>query len=65
MTVRDNIVYYRTQRGFTQRELAEKAGLAQGTIAKYELGQKTPSIGTLFRLAVALDVDASELVSAR
>ena len=64
MTVRDNIAHHRNRRGLTQRELAKKTGLAQGTIAKYELGLVKPSLDALFRLAVALDVDVSELVSA-
>ena len=63
MAVRDNIVHHRTKLGLTQRELAEKAGLTQGAIAKYELGINTPSLNALFRLAVALDVDASELLA--
>lgn len=46
-------------RGITQKELAEKAGLAQGTISKYEGRVQTPSDHEIECLAEALDYPVS------
>lgn len=40
----------RTARGFTQAELARRAGTSQPTIAAYESGDKIPTVATLERL---------------
>jgi transcriptional regulator with XRE-family HTH domain len=49
--------------GMTQTELAKRAGLAQGYLARLESGEKAnPSLATLQRLAKALDVPVTELV---
>lgn len=37
--------------GMTQKELAEKTGIAQGDISKLETGSANPSLKTLQRLA--------------
>lgn len=40
--------------GLTQKELAEKTGIAQGDISKLENGSANPSIRTLQRLAAGM-----------
>lgn len=40
--------------GVTQKDLAQKAGTSQPTIALYESGEKSPSVSTLQRLAESL-----------
>ena len=40
----------RTGAGFTQSELAERAGTSQPTIAAYEAGNKVPTVSTLERV---------------
>lgn len=48
----------------TQRELAERAGVSVDTVSKLEQGVKqTALIGTLHRIARALDVDVSALLA--
>jgi transcriptional regulator with XRE-family HTH domain len=48
----------------TQRELAERAGVSVDTVSKLEQGVKqTALIGTLHRIAQALDVDVSALLA--
>lgn len=61
MSFKHKIVYWRTKRDLTQRELAEKVGISGPAIAAYETGKAKPRIETLFRLAQALDVEVSEL----
>lgn len=40
--------------GITQKELAERTGIAQGDISKLENGSANPSIRTLQRLAAGM-----------
>lgn len=57
-----NLKNIRKQRGLTQRELAEKAGISRITIARYETGVTTPGSINLFRLAKALECTAEEIM---
>ncbi len=54
----------RQRRLLSQRELAERSGLAQTTISAIELGKQTPHLSTIRRLAEALRVDPDELIEA-
>ena len=45
------IIDARRSTGISQKELAEKTGIAQGDISKLENGNANPSIRTLQRLA--------------
>lgn len=55
---------FRNKKKWTQKELAEKANLATGTIQQYELGKRTPSIETLQNLARILDVSIDDIITA-
>jgi transcriptional regulator with XRE-family HTH domain len=50
--------------GLTQEQLALEAGVQRNFISLIELGQNQPTIGTIAKLARALDMKASELVAA-
>jgi len=52
----------RGQRGLTQAQLAKKAGLSWGYLARMEIGMHDPSLSTVQRLAKALKVSVAELV---
>ena len=54
----------RTERGLTQRALAEASGLIDTYISDMERGLKVPSLTTLLRLAAALRCKVGELVAA-
>lgn len=47
----------RLKANLTQQELAEKLGVSPATISKYENQGHTVSIGTLSRIAQALELD--------
>lgn len=47
----------REQLGISQKELAEKCGIAQSTMCDIEQGRCKPSIDTALKIAKALDVD--------
>jgi transcriptional regulator with XRE-family HTH domain len=53
----------RTKRRLTQQALAESAGIPQTHVSAIELGLMQPNLGTLLRLALALQCKVSALVS--
>ena len=57
MGIGDNIKKYRKQAGLTQKQLAERLGVATGTIQQYELGKREPRFEQLYRIANALNID--------
>ena len=62
-TLGERIKNYRKEKGFTQKELAEKTNLSRSHIASIEGNQYTPSLSTLKEIASALNIDASDLLS--
>jgi len=49
------IINARKKSGFTQKQLSEKTGIAQGDISKIENGEANPSLKTLKRLASGMN----------
>jgi transcriptional regulator with XRE-family HTH domain len=62
MAFKDNLVRLRKGRGWTQVELAEKAGITVGLVRRYEAGGTSPNLPTLRRLAESLGTSTDELV---
>ena len=60
--VAEKIVELRETHGLTQLQLSELAGIDRKTINRIENGHYSPSIDTLTRLALALQVSVSDLV---
>lgn len=52
----------RTERGWSQEKLAEKAGIAMRSVSVIERNQHNPSITMIEDLANAFGLSASELV---
>jgi transcriptional regulator with XRE-family HTH domain len=57
-----NLREWRTRRGWSQSELAARAGLSKGMLVQIEQSQTNPSIATLCKLANALGVALPRLV---
>lgn len=53
----------RKSKGLSQRELGEKMGITQQTIAQYERAIEQPKLTTVRKLAEALEVPIGELVT--
>lgn len=53
---------YRKRAEMTQEQLGFEAGVERNYVSMLELGQRQPTIGTLFSLASALKVRPSTLV---
>lgn len=63
MNFGERIKYLRTKKGLTQKELADKMGVSSSWIGMYESGRRKPKLGTLRKIATALEVDVSSLYS--
>lgn len=61
-TVAERVRRLREERGETQFSLATRAGVTPSTIARLESGKYQPRVGTLTRLAEALDVSLAALI---
>ena len=61
MSIGKNIKKYRTQKGMTQRELAEAIGVSVQAISKWECGS-TPDISQIIPLSSVLNVSPNELL---
>jgi transcriptional regulator with XRE-family HTH domain len=55
------LVTARSLRGWTQRELAEKADVSHVTIVKLENEGRAPRAKTLFKISQALGMDPREI----
>lgn len=63
MTFGQNLKQLREELGISQRELGERLGIRQQTIAQYEKATEQPKLKTIRRLAEALDIPLYKLVT--
>ena len=52
----------RAQQKMSQADLSKASGVSREYIARLELGQQDPTLGTLMKLAKALKVKVGEMV---
>ena len=52
----------RLEMGFSQEKLAYKAGITSNYVGRIERGQVNPSLETMYKLSLALEVSLSWLV---
>lgn len=62
MSFAENLKLIRTEKGISQAEVAKSLGVAQPTIAQYELGMKVPNIILGVELAKTLGTTVEKLV---
>ncbi|MCS3667381.1 transcriptional regulator with XRE-family HTH domain [Salinibacter ruber] len=58
----DTIRELREIRGWSIRDLSERAGVARAPICKYENNNQRPSLSSLAKIAAAFDARPSELL---
>ena len=58
-TIIQALIDARKKSGYTQKQLSERTGIAQGDISKIEKGEANPSLRMLKRLASGLDMKLS------
>jgi len=54
---------HRDAKGYSQEELAHEAGLTRNYISLLELGQKSPTLRTMVRLAKSLGISVSTFIA--
>ncbi|MRM89640.1 helix-turn-helix domain-containing protein [Faecalicatena contorta] len=62
MSIGENIRFYRKQKDFTQKKLAELSGIATITLQQYESEKRTPKIEQLLKIAATLEIDINSLL---
>lgn len=62
VSIWETIKKFRQSKGMTQKQLAEKCGLAPITIRQYESGKREPNLETIRKIATVLEVSISDLV---
>ena len=60
--LRENLREFRKLREMTQVQMSLKSAVGAASISHFETGQRTPTIGTLVKLADALDVTVDALL---
>lgn len=59
----DNLKKYRTEKGYSQNDLAEKLFVTRQCVSKWEKGVTQPDLQTLSRISELLGVSADELIA--
>src|SRR3990172_11900039 len=59
LDIGDEILILRIEKGWSQAELAERAGTKQANISRLESGLSNPSVNFLQKVAKALDTNAA------
>lgn len=62
MTFSENLKQIRINKGFSQKEIAERLGVSQPSYAQYENGKRNPKLETVRKIADALGVYISDLI---
>jgi transcriptional regulator with XRE-family HTH domain len=60
-----NLRRLRTRRGLSLERLAQQSGVSRAMLGQIELGQSAPTINVLWKIARALEVTFSALISSR
>lgn len=59
---KENLQAARERKGMTQKEVAEKIGVAKSTYSLYESGNREPNVQTIKRISDLLGASADELL---
>ncbi len=61
-TIGERIRMYRKEKRLTQKQLAEKANIAETSVVNYETERRAPSVETIKKIADALDIECMDLI---
>lgn len=57
----NSIKKFRKQKGYTQKQLAEKAGISNNSLIRYENDETSPNLQIMQQIAEVLEVSVSDL----
>jgi len=60
---KDNLLFFRRQFKFTQKELAEKLNVSINNIGHWEKGRTEPNIDTIIALSQIFSITIDELIT--
>ena len=63
MTTGEKIKQARKRAGITQQQLADRLGISYVVISQYENNKRNPKVDTIYKIASALEIDVSALLS--
>ncbi|MDB3638995.1 hypothetical protein C4256_02130 [Clostridioides difficile] len=63
MGIGENIKLFRLDRGMTQEQLAEKAGISRVALGNYERRERIPSLEILDKISEALDTSSKAIIT--
>ena len=63
MTLGERIVYYRNQKGITQKSLADRMGISNTRLNYWEKDKREPDVKMINLLCEVLEIDPKELLS--
>ena len=58
----ENLKYYRTKLGLTQKQLAEKIGYTEKSVSKWEIGNSLPTMEMVLKLTNLFNLSLDELI---
>ena len=58
----ENLMFARERKKISQKEMAERIGVAKSTYSLYESGNREPNVQTIKKIADILNVSADELL---
>ena len=58
----EKLLALRKEKGFTQKDVADRLGISRQAYANYETGNREPDITTLIKIAQLFEVSVDELV---
>jgi len=61
-TVGKTVLYFRQKKGLSQEILSGLAGIGRSHLSAIERGERKPTLETLYRICMALDIKMSEFV---
>lgn len=61
-TFAEKLIFYRTQRGKKQKDLATAMGVTPGTVSAWESGTYSPKLSTLCKISAYLEVPIDALL---
>ncbi|MBR9915422.1 MAG: helix-turn-helix domain-containing protein [Algicola sp.] len=61
-SLKDNLLFHRKSKGYTQDELSERTSVGVRTIQRIEKGEVQPHLQTVKLLAVGLDIEVEDLL---